>query len=89
MSFDEKLRRRVKSRCFTHGVSGTAISGYCSFALQVEKTRKRVRGRDLELVVGAPVTRYVGLGLERKVLEAIASRVFDVVPAGIKEREEP
>jgi|WetSurMetagenome_2_1015567.scaffolds.fasta_scaffold30746_2 hypothetical protein len=89
MSFDEKLRRRVRSLCVTHGVSATAVSGYCSFALQVEKTRKRVRGRDLELLVGALVTRYVGLGLERKLLEAIASRVFNVVPAGHKEREEP
>ena len=78
MAFDEKLRRRVKSLCFTHGVSVTAVSGYCSFALQVEKTRKRVRGRDLQLVVGALVTRYVGLGLERKVLEAIALKVFNV-----------
>ena len=56
----------------------TAVSGYCNFALQVEKTRKRVRGRDLELVVGALVTRYVGLGLERKVLEAIRTQVFGV-----------
>ena len=80
MAFDEKLRRRVKSLCFTRGVSVTAVSGYCSFALQVEKTRKRVRGRDLELVVGALVTRYVGLGLERKVLEGIAFTVFNVSP---------
>jgi len=49
-----------------------------------------VRGRDLELVVGALVTRYVGLGLERKVLEDIARTVFNVAaPAGFKEREEP
>ena len=82
MAFDEKLRRRVKSVCYAHGVSVTAVSGYCSFALQVEKTRKRVKGRDLQLVVGALATRYVGLGLEWKVLEAIALSVFNVtVPA--------
>jgi hypothetical protein len=78
MAFDEMLRRRVKSLCFTHGVSVTAVSGYCSFALQVEKTRKRVRGSDLQRVVGALATRYVGLGLERKVLEAIARNLFNV-----------
>ena len=53
MSFDEKLRRRVRSLCFSRGVSVTAVSGYCSFALQVEKTRKHAQGRDLQLVVGA------------------------------------
>ncbi len=78
MAFDEMLRRRVKSVCYAQGVSVTAVSGYCSFALQVEKTRKRVKGRDLELVVGALVTRYVGLGLRRKVLEAIARNLFNV-----------
>ena len=78
MAFDEKLRRRVKSLCFTHGVSVTAVSGYCSFALQVEKTRKRVRGRDLELVVGALVRRYVTLGLARQVLVDVAAKVFNI-----------
>jgi hypothetical protein len=78
MVSNENLRRRVKSLCCRHGVSVTAISGYCNFALQVEKTRKRVRGRDLELVVGALVTRYVGLGLERRVLEDVAFGVFGV-----------
>jgi len=78
VAFDEKLRRRVKSLCFTHGVSVTVVSGYCSFALQVEKTRKRARGRDLAVAVAALVERYVKLGLERKVLEAIRTQVFGV-----------
>ena len=82
MGFDEKLRRRVKPVCFRHGVSVTAISGYCSFALQVDKTRKRVSGRDLQLVVGALIERYVALGLERKVLGDIASTVFNVAAGG-------
>ena len=78
MAFDEKLRRRVKSLCFMHGVSVTAVPGCYSFALQVEKTRKRAQGSDLQLVVVALVRRYVKLGLERKVLEAIALSVFNV-----------
>jgi hypothetical protein len=89
MSFDERLRRRVRFLCFTRGVSVTAVSGYCNFALQVEKTRKRVRGRDLQLVVAALVTRYVGLGLEREVLEVITSRISRVVQTADEAKEEP
>jgi len=78
VAFDEKLRRRVKSLCFTHGVSVTAVSGYCSFALQVEKTRKLAKGNDLAVVAAALVERYVKLGLARKVLEAIRHDVFSI-----------
>jgi len=80
MAFDEKLRRRVKTVCCKHGVSVTAVSGYCNFALQVEKTRKRVRGHDLAVIVAALVERYVKLGLEREVLEAIRFNVFSIGP---------
>lgn len=80
MAFDEKLRRRVKSLCFRHGVSVTAISGYYGFALQVDKTRKRAGGEDLALLVGPLVRRYVELGLDREVLEDIAYTVFNVRP---------
>lgn len=78
MAFDEKLRRRVKSVCCRHGASVTSVSGYCSFALQIEKTRKRVQGNDLAVVVAALVERYVKLGLERKLLEAIRHEVFSI-----------
>ena len=82
MAFDENLRRRVKTVCFANGVSPIAVSGYCNFALQVEKTRKRVQGLDLAVVVAALVERYVKLGLERKVLEAIAFTVFNIAAGG-------
>jgi hypothetical protein len=72
------LMRKVKQVCVAHGVSVIALSGYRSFALQVDKTRKRVSGHDLELVVGALVERYVKLGLNRKVLTDVAYRVFTV-----------
>lgn len=78
MAFDEKLRRRVKTVCCKHGVSVTAVSGYWNFAQQVEKTRKRARGNDLAVVVAALVERYVKLGLEREVLEAIRFEVFTI-----------
>jgi hypothetical protein len=78
MTFDESLRRRVKSVCCARGVSVTAISGYYSFALQVEKTRRRAKGSDLAVVAAALVERYVKLGLSRKVLEAIRHDVFSI-----------
>ncbi len=80
MAFDESLRRRVKSVCCARGVSVTAVSGYYSFALQVDKTRKRAKGNDLAVVVAALVERYVKLGLDRKVLEAIRHDVFSIGP---------
>jgi hypothetical protein len=79
MAFDENLRRRVRTVCFASGVSPIAVSGYCNFALQVEKTRKRKHGRDLVVVVAALVERYMKLGLDRKVPEAIRTQVFGVV----------
>lgn len=78
MAFDDVLGRQVKQVCTGHGVSVVTLSGYRTFALQVDKTRKHAQGRDLALVVGALVGRYVKLGLERKVLEAIALNVFNV-----------
>jgi hypothetical protein len=45
----------------------------------VEKTRKRKHGRDLVVVVAALVERYMKLGLDRKVPEAIRTQVFGVV----------
>jgi hypothetical protein len=68
----------VKQVCVSRGVSVVSLCGYRSFALQVDKTRKRVSGHDLRLVVNALVERYVKLGLERKVLEAIRTDVFNV-----------
>ena len=78
MAFDEKLRRRVKVVCCMHGVGALQMKDYWNFAQQVEKTRKRVRGHDLAVVVAALVERYVKLGLEREVLEAIRFNVFTI-----------
>jgi hypothetical protein len=78
MAFDKKLRRRVKAVCCKHGAPITAVSGYCNFAMQIGKTRNRVQGDDLVIVVAALVERYVKLGLERKVLDAIRSEVFSI-----------
>jgi hypothetical protein len=72
------LGRKVKQVCVSRGVSEVSLSGYRSFALQVDKTRKRVSGHDLELVVGALAARYVKLGLDRNVLAEIARSVFNV-----------
>jgi hypothetical protein len=80
MAFDEKPGRLVKQACISHGVSVITLGAYRSFALQVEKTSKRVRGHDLQLVVGALVRRYVALGPERAVLEDIAWSIFNVPP---------
>jgi len=80
VAFDDALGRRVKQVCVSRGVSVVSLSGYRSFALQVDKTRKRVSGHDLELVVGALAARYVRLGLDRKVLSEIARSVFNVSP---------
>jgi len=82
MAFDEKLRRRVKTVCCMHGVGVLRMKDYWNFAQQVEKTRKRVRGNDLAVVVAALVERYVKLGLEQKVLEAIRFDVFTISPPG-------
>jgi len=79
MDFDNVLGRMVKQVCTGHGVSVVTLSGYRIFALQVDKTRKRVQGTDLALVVQALVERYVKMGLERKVLVDIAYHVFNVV----------
>jgi hypothetical protein len=79
VAFDDVLGRRVKQVCVSRGVSVIALSGFRGFALQVDKTRKRVSGHDLELVVGALVTRYAKLGLDRNVLAEIAHSVFNVV----------
>jgi hypothetical protein len=76
---DDALMRKVKQLCSSRGVSVVYLSGYRSFALQVEKTRKRGSGHDLTLVVGALVTHYAKLGLDRKVLAEIAYNVFNVV----------
>ena len=54
------------------------MKAYWNFAQQVEKTRKRVQGYDLAVVVAALVERYVKLGLEREVLEAIRFNVFTI-----------
>ena len=78
MATDDVLLRMVKQVCVSRGVSVVFLSGYRSFALQVNKTKKQVRGRDLELVVGALIRRYVKLGLDRKVLAEIARSVFSV-----------
>ena len=78
MAFDDSLGRRVKQVCVSRGVTVVALSGYRSFALQVDKTRKRVSGHDLQLVTSALVTRYVKLGLDQKVLRDIAYLVFNV-----------
>jgi len=56
------------------------LGAYRSFALQVDKTKKRVGGRDLQFVVSALVGRYEAQGLEREVLEDIAWSVFNVAP---------
>ena len=78
MASDSYIRLSVRQVCNHHGVSVVAVTGYQNFARQVEKTRKQVMGRDLELVVGALIQHYVKLGLERKVLEDIALTVFNV-----------
>ena len=82
MAFDDILGPQVKCVCVTHGVSVLTLGWYRNFALQVDKTRKRVNGSDLQLVVGALVRRYVSLGLDRAVLEDIAYIVFTITPAG-------
>jgi hypothetical protein len=80
MDFDEVLGRQVKQVCTGHGVAVMTLGWYRCFALQVYKTRKRVQGPDLALVVQALVERYVELGLERGVLTDIAYHVFNVGP---------
>ena len=78
MTFDDALGKRVKQVCVSRGVSVVTLSGYRRFALQVDKTRKRVSGHDLQLVVGVLVARYVKQGLDQKVLRDIAYLVFNV-----------
>jgi hypothetical protein len=83
MAGDDMLMRKVRQVCVARGVGVISLSGYRSFALQVDKTRRQVSGLDLELVAGALVARYVKLGLDRRVLEAIAHDVFNLnVPCG-------
>ncbi len=78
MAFDDVLGKRVKQVCVSRGVSVVTLSGYRRFALQVDKTRKRVSGHDLQLVTHALVARYVKQGLDPKVLRDIAYLVFNV-----------
>ena len=78
MPTGDALLRMVKQVCVSRGVSIISLSGYRSFALQMDKTRKHASGHDLELVVGALVARYAKLGLDRKVLTEIARSVFNV-----------
>ena len=66
----------MKVVCCAHGAGVVQMKGYWNFAQQVEKTRKRVQGYDLAVVVAALVERYVKLGLERDVLESIRFNVF-------------
>jgi hypothetical protein len=83
MAFDKTLHRRVKAVCCAHGAGVVLMKGYCNFALQVEKTRKRVQGRDLAVIVAALVERYVKLGPEREVLEAIRFNVFTIIAPSV------
>ena len=78
MASDDMLMRKVRQVCNARGVTVVAYAGYRRFALQMDKTRKRVSGHDLELVTSALVERYVKLGLDRIVLSAIAHEVFNV-----------
>ena len=78
MTGDDVLMRKVKQVCNARGVTVVAYTGYRRFALQVDKTRKRVSGHDLQLVVGVLVARYVKQGLDPKVLRDIAYLVFNV-----------
>ena len=70
----------VKQECFSHGVGVITLHAYRDFALQVEKTRQRLGGNELAVIVAALVERYVKLGMDRKVLEDIAHNVFNVSP---------
>jgi len=83
MAFDETLHRRVRVECCAHGVGVVQMKGYWNFAQQVEKTRKRARGNDLVVVAAALVERYVKLGLEREVLEAIRFDVFTIIAPSV------
>jgi len=78
MDFDEVLGRQVKQVCVGHGAAVMTLGRYGNFALQVDQTRKRAGGEDLALLVGALVSRYVELGLDREGLEDIAYTVFNV-----------
>jgi hypothetical protein len=78
MPIEDIKLRKVRQVCNARGVTVVAYAGYRRFALQVDRTRKRVSGQDLELVVGALVERYVKLGMDRTVLVAIAFEVFNV-----------
>ena len=78
MATQDILLRKVRQVCNARGVTVVAYTGYRRFALQVDKTRKRVSGHDLQLVVGVLVARYVKQGLDPKVLRDIAYLVFNV-----------
>ncbi len=78
MPFEDIKLRKVRQVCNARGVSLVAFSGYRRFALQVDKTRKRVSGQNLVIVTGALVARYVKQGLDQEVLKAIAYEVFNV-----------
>jgi hypothetical protein len=78
MSFDDVLGRKVKQVCVSHGVSVVELSGFRSFALQLDKTRKRVSGHDFEVVACAVAEHCSKMGMRRDVLAAIAYDVFNV-----------
>jgi hypothetical protein len=61
-------------------VSVLTLFGYGNFAQQVNKVKRKLHGDELARYAWELVERYVGMGLDRKVLEDIRFNVFTIGP---------
>jgi len=74
------MRLQVHQVCCSHGVSVAWLFSYGNFGQQMKKGKRLYHGSALERYAWELIERYVGLGLERKVLEDIRSSVFQRRP---------
>jgi hypothetical protein len=72
------MRKLVHRVCCSHGVSVVWLFSYGNFGQQMNKGTRLMRGDELMRYAGELIERYVGLGLDRNVLEDIRSSVFNV-----------
>ena len=76
------MRLQVHQVCCSHGVSVAWLFSYGNFGQQMKKGKRLYHGSALERYAWELIERYVGLGLERKVLADIRHNVFTIGPPG-------
>ncbi len=71
-----ELRLRVKFLCCTKGVKVIDIVHYQNFAAEIQKARRKIHGKDLEIFAGCAVADYERRGLDRGMLREVLYGIF-------------